>query len=426
MKEKQIIIVILTVVVAVAVFFAFRKQGSQPAAMKAGDSRPASMKTEGAPPATMKMRGSKPGAMQMAGPMPIPVAPCVIQDVVSYNEFTGNLASVESVDIRARVQGFLRHVAFTDGAFVKKGDLLFEIESETYQADRSRALANLKSAQSDLSRTQQDYDRVVEAVQSGAVSKQDVTTSQARRDMAQAVVLATEAALAQAELNLGYTRICSPIDGKISRRFVDAGNLVGAPEMTLLARIVRLDPLYVYFNVSESEYLDYQKNLREKMAEDPNKLPVYIWLANDEDYAHQGRLDYMDNRVDSATGTIQIRGEVPNPENMLYPGMFVQIRVPVETVRNAILVPEKAIMTDLGGKYLLVVGENNILQRCDITPGATLGELRVVKKGLTGKELFIVGGFAMARPGMPITPLTGGGPPAGKVPGNTATPSDKQ
>ena len=194
--------------------------------------------------------------------MPVPVARCVIQDVVSYNEYTGHLASVESVDIRARIQGYLRCVAFRDGAFVEKGELLFEIEPETYQADRDCALANLKSAESDLNRTQQDFERVTEAVQSGAVSKQNVTTSKAQRDMAEAAVMAAKAELAQAELNLSYTRICSPIDGKISRRFVDAGNLVGTPEMTLLAHVVKLDPLYVYFNAGESEYLNYRKDLR--------------------------------------------------------------------------------------------------------------------------------------------------------------------
>lgn len=397
MKGKQVVIIILIVVIAVSVgvYVGVRK------------------------------RNSPPGAASMQGPMPVPAAHCVIQDVVNYNEFTGNLASVETIDIRARVQGFLCNVAFRDGAFVKKGDLLFEIESETYQADRDRAVANLKSAQSDLNRVQQDYERITEAVQTGAVSQQDVTTAKARRDMAEALVLATQAALMQAELNLSYTRICSPIDGKISRRLVDAGNLVGATDKTLLATVVKLDPLYVYFYVSEKEYLNYQKNVQINLAEEPNQLPVYIKLANEEDYAYQGRLDYMDNRVDPATGTIQIRGEIPNPEDLLYPGMFVQIRVPTETVPNAVLIPEKAIMTDLGGKFVLIVGEGNVLQRRDIALGTPVGKLRVVKKGLTGEELFVIGGFAMVRPGMPITPMPADGPPPGMTSG-AAAPGDGQ
>ena len=405
MKGKKIIIIFLmAVLLAVGVYVFFQKGSSRQAAVPA------------------------------QGPMPMPVAGCVTQEVVNYNEFTGNLAAVQSVDIRARVQGFLRRVAFTDGAFVKKGDLLFEIEPETYQADRDRAAANLKSAESNLIRAQQDYDRIMEAVQSNAVSKQDASTAKAEYVMAEAVAQSAKAALAQAELNLGYTQIYSPIDGKISRRYVDVGNLVGASDKTLLANIVQIDPLYVYFYVSESEYLNYQQNLRQNMAEEPNNLPVHISLSNDEAYDHQGRLDYMDNRVDPATGTIQIRGQIPNSQRRLYPGMFVQIRVPLKAIPNALLIPEKAIMTDLGGKYVLVVGENNILQRRDIEPGATLGKLKVITEGLNGDEMFIVGGFAMARPGMPITPMPAAGPPPGMMPGmpgsggqgKPSQPSEKQ
>lgn len=365
-----------------------------------------------------------------AGPMPMPVAACVFEDIVNYGQYTGNLAAIESVEVRARVQGFLRNVAFEDGAFINKGDLLFEIEPELYQAERDRAYAELKSAEADLNRTQQDYERVQEAIQSDAVSKQEVGRYKADREMAEAKRLAAESALQQAQLNLSYTQITSPIDGKISRRYVDVGNLVGATDKTLLADIVRLDPLYVYFNVSESEYLDYQQNLREHMTEEPNELPVLISLANEAAYDHQGRLDYMDNRLDPATGTLQIRGQIPNPEKLLYPGMFVNIRVPVKSTPNAVLIPDKAIMTDLGGKYVLIVDDENVLQRRNVKLGTTRDTLRVITDGLTGDETFIVGGFAMARPGMPITPMRGDGPPpgmgpTGAGPQNAADPAKK-
>lgn len=346
-------------------------------------------------------------------PTPVPVAGPEIQDVVNYNDFTGSLASVESVDIRARVQGLLRQTAFEDGAFVKKGDLLFEIEPETYRADRDRAAAALRSAQADMERATQDYERVMQAVQSDAVSRQEVSTYKAQRDMAEAAVLSAKAALDQAELNLSYTRIESPLDGKISRNFVDEGNLVGAGENTLLANIVKLDPIYVYFNASESEYLDYMRNVRQEMADEPNQLPVYLSLANDEEYPLPGRLDYMDNRVDPETGTVQIRGVIPNPDHTLYPGMFVRIRVPSKMVRNAVLIPQKAIMSDLGGKYVLVVDENNILHRRDLKLGAVKDELQVVEAGLDGSEQLATGNFHFIRQGMPITPLTGDGPPPG-------------
>ena len=354
-----------------------------------------------------------PSPAAVASSIPVPVANPTIQDVINYNDFTGNLVSVESVDIRARVQGYLKRVAFVDGAFVKKGDLLFEIEPETYQADYDRAVAALQSAEADLNRAQQDYERVIEAVKSNAVSKQEVGTYKAQRDMAEAAVIAAKADLAQAELNLSYTKIESPIDGKISRNYVDEGNLVGAGENTLLANVVKLDPIYVYFNASESEYLNYTKDVRQNLADEPNKLPVYLSLANEEEYPHHGRLDYMDNKVDPMTGTIQIRGVIPNPNMQLYPGMFVRIRVPSKTVHNAVLIPQDTIMTDLGGKYVLVVGENNILERRDLTLGAVKGKLQVVIAGLDGSEMFAAGNFHIIRPGMPITPIPQGAAPTG-------------
>lgn len=341
----------------------------------------------------------------------VEVATPVIQDVVTYNDFTGNLASVESVEIRARVEGYLRRVAFEDGAFVKAGDVLFEIEPEDYKAEHDRALADLKSAQANLERAQQDYERVQQAVKSGAVSKQEVSTYKAQRDMAEAAVIAAKAALDQAELDLSYTRIESPIDGKISRNYVDAGNLVGAGENTLLARVVKMDPIYVYFNASESEYLDYIKDVRGHLAQEPNQLPLYLSLANKEDYAYQGHLDYMDNMVDPQTGTIQIRGIVPNPDNELYPGMFIRIRIPTQTIPNAVLVQQKAIGTDIGGKYLLVVDADNIVRHRPVELGARRGLLQVVTSGLLAGETYIVSGLQSVYPGAEVIPMPDGAQP---------------
>ena len=352
----------------------------------------------------VRKRMTPPTPPQMP-PIPVQVAKPVIQDVTNYNEFTGNLMSMESVDIRARVQGYLQRVAFDDGAFVKKGDLLFEIEPETYQADSDRAFAAMKSAEADLNRAQQDYERVMQAVKSGAVSKQEVGTYKAQRDMAEAATIAAKAALIQAQLKLSYTKIISPIDGKISRNYVDAGNLVGASEMTMLAHVVKLDPLYVYFNASESEYLDYTKNVRENLADEPNQLPLYLSLANEEDYAYPGHLDYMDNEVDSATGTLQIRGVVPNPEKKLYPGMFVRIRVPAQTIPDAVLVQEKAIGTDIGGKYLLVVDADNIVRHRSVELGPQQRMLRVITSGLSADDTYIVSGLQFAYPGSKVQPI---------------------
>jgi multidrug efflux system membrane fusion protein len=356
----------------------------------------------------------------------VEVATPVIQDVVTYNDFTGNLASVESVEIRARVEGYLRQVAFEDGGFVKKGDLLFEIEPEDYKAERDRALANLESARADFERAQQDYERVQQAVKSNAVSKQEVSTYKAQRDMAEAAVIAAKAALDQAELDLSYTRIESPIDGKISRNYVDAGNLVGAGENTLLARVVKLDPIYVYFNASESEYLDYIKDVRGHLAQEPNQLPLYLSLANKEDYAYQGHLDYMDNMVDPQTGTIQIRGIIPNPDYELYPGMFIRIRIPTQTIPNAVLVQQKAIGTDIGGKYLLVVDADNIVRHRPVELGARRGLLQIVTSGLSPGDTYIVSGLQSVYPGTEVTPIPEGSqPPPAAQPQNTAETTEE-
>lgn len=370
------------------------------------------------------------GAGMPEQPLPtVEIAKPLIQEVINYNEFSGNLESVESVDIRARVQGYLENVAFKDGAFVKKGDLLFEIEPETYKADRDRALASLKSAEADLNRAQRDYERVQEAVKSDAVSKQEVGTYKAQRDMAEAMVLSAKAALTQAELNLSYTKITSPIDGKISRNYVDAGNLVGAGENTLLANVVKIDPIYVYFNAGESEYLNYIKDVRQSLAQTPDKLPVYLQLANGEEYPHVGRLNYMDNQIDAHTGTLQIRGIVDNPDYQLYPGMFIRIRVPVQTIPDAVLVQEKAIGTDIGGKYMLIVDHENIVRRRPVTLGRQKDQMRVVMSGLSPEETYIVSGLQSAFPGSQVNPIPEGKQPSSPIQPaneNTPAPADEQ
>jgi membrane fusion protein, multidrug efflux system len=369
--------------------------------------------------------------LSAVGPMPsgqstVVVAEPVIDDVLTFNEFTGNLESVALVDIRARVEGYLQQIAFTDGAFVKSGDVLFEIEPEIYQARRDQAQATLQSAQADMERAVQDYERALEAAKSNAVSQQQVSTYKAQMQMADAAVIAAKAALVQAEQNLSYTTIRSPIDGRISRNYVDAGNLVGAGENTLLATVVKLDPIYVYFNAGESEYLNYTKDVRRHLADEPNQLPLYLSLANKEEYAHPGSLDYMANGVDPATGTLQIRGIVPNPDYQLYPGMFVRLRVPIKTLKDALLVQEKAIGTDIGGKYLLLVDAENIVRHQPVQLGPRRGQLCVVMSGLKPNERYIVSGLQSVYPGSKVNPVPEGSqPPAETQPQPTSETNDK-
>lgn len=347
----------------------------------------------------------------LQGAMPAQYAEPVIRDFVRYDEYTGRVESIESVEIRARVSGFLRKIEFTDGAFVKKGDLLFEIEPELYQADLDRAMADLKAAEADLKRAQQDYDRVQQAVKSDAVSQQDVSKYQADRDMAESKVMAAKAEIAQAKLNLSYTKIFSPVNGKISRRFVDVGNLVGAGEMTLLARVVALDPIYVYFNVSEGDLLKYYNATSDIVTPQQSTVKFQMTLANNTDVPFEGMLDYIDNTVDAATGTLQVRGVVPNSAKKILPGMFARVKVPTGESKDAVLVQEKAVRTDLGGKYLLVIGEGNMVEQRPITISALVDGLRVVESGLSAGEKYILAGTQLIRPGMPVMPV-----PEGQMP----------
>jgi len=351
----------------------------------------------------------------------------VVQDVQTYYEFTGNTDAIEQVDIRARVKGFLKSVDYVDGKEVKAGDLLFTIESEEYVARRDQVKAQLAVAESEVQRTQLDFERVEKAVQVNAVSRQDVTTREAEYHQAQARLLAAKASLQTAELDLGYTRITSPINGRVSRRLVDVGNLVGAGENTLLATVIRMEPMYVYFNAGEDVYhkffLKYHPDVKQGY-----RPKFEIGLPGQEGYAYEGVLDYIDNKTDSMTGTITVRGQVPNAEKLLLPGMFVRIRVPAEMKTNAVLVDERAINSDIGGKYVLTVNAKNIVEYNRIKPGPKIGDRIVIESGLSKDQTYILSGFHLIRPGAPVTPqLAGQAAPqaAEKEPGKPA-PADQK
>ncbi|OPX61452.1 MAG: multidrug efflux system subunit MdtA [Methanomassiliicoccales archaeon PtaB.Bin215] len=351
----------------------------------------------------------------------------VVQDVQTYYEFTGNTEAIEQVDIRARVKGYLKSVDYADGKEVKAGDLLFTIESDEYLARRDQVKAQLAVAESELQRTQLDYERVEKAVQVNAVSRQDLTTREAEFHQAQARVLAAKASLQTAELDLGYTHITSPISGRVSRRLVDVGNLVGAGENTLLATVIRMDPMYVYFNAGEDVYheffLKYHPDVKQGY-----RPKFEIGLPGQEGYTYEGVLDYIDNKADSMTGTITIRGQVANTEKHLLPGMFVRIRVPAEMKTNAVLVEERAVNSDIGGKYILTVNARNIVEYNPVKLGPKVGDRVVIESGLNKDQTYIVSGFHLIRPGAPVTPQrVGQAAPAAveKEPGSPAPANQK-
>ncbi len=352
---------------------------------------------------------------------PTPPAPVVTvthpiqKDVNLYHDFTGTVVPMEQVEIRARVEGFLNSVAFNASDTVEAGELLFEIEPETYQVKVQQAQATLASAKAEEKRADADHRRVKQALETHAVSKQQVDLAAAQLLQAQAAVKQAQASVADAELQLTYTQVTSPIKGRVSRRLVDVGNLVGAGERTLLTRVIRMKPLYVYFNVDERLLATRLAQLDGETEMTPSQrpdLPIHVALPGDQGHPHEGVLNYIDNRVDPDTGTIQVRGQLPNDDVLLYPGMFVRIRVPDNVAKGAILVKEAAIGTDLAGKYLLVVGKGNVVERRGVKTGALVDGMRVIEEGITTAERYVSNGLLRARPGLPVNPKPEGDAPA--------------
>ncbi len=346
------------------------------------------------------------------GPQPplVTVAEPMRRDVQNYVEFTGTTRAIEFAEIRARVQGTLEQMQFEPTTFVDSGDVLFVIEPALYQAAYNEAEASVASARSELARAESDLERVSLAIQSNAVSRQDLDRAQATRDQAEAAVLSARARLQKAALNVQYTKVTTPITGQVSRNFVDLGNLVGATEPTLLTTVTRIDPIYVYFHAPEQVVLRILalQNDPANAVPDTTVGSVLIASAIDVGYPHGGRVDFVDNTVDAATGTIEIRAVIDNSDNTLFPGLFVRIRLLAGTTEDAILVQERAIGTDLGGKFVLIVEEaENVVNQKYIRLGPLQDDgTVVVAEGLDGTERYIVNGIMRARPGFPVTPQT--------------------
>jgi len=370
------------------------------------------------------------GCGQKTPPPPPPpqvtVAHPIVRDVVDYAEFTGTVRAVSSVEVRARVKGRLESVEFTPGSLVDKGQVLFVIEREGYKAARDHAAAALESARAELESARSDEERIRKAIENNAVSKQDLDQAIARRKMAEAAVLSAKADLAAKELDYSYTLVRSPIAGRVGRNLVDPGNLVGSGEATLLTTVNQIQPIFVYFNAPERLVLDFLAHTDARvpgnadeakgaatgasaMIEDPDN-PIgqtLLRLANERTFQHQGHIDYIDNTVDPATGTIELRALMPNEDQSLFPGLFARVRVLGGIAQDAVLVDERAVGTDLGGKYVYVLDEENKVEQRYITLGAKQEDgTIVVKEGLDGQETYIVNGMLRARPGFPVTPMT--------------------
>ena len=338
-------------------------------------------------------------------PPEVTVAQPVEKEVTNYAEFTGNTVAVPTVDIRARVKGFLQSVNFELSAHVKKGDLLFVIEPEPYQAQVNQCKGDLQAKEAQYKAAVDGLKIKEEMYSKNAASKLDVINATDMRDTAQAQIAVAKAALEQAEINLGYTHILAPVSGRINRNLVDVGNLVGAGQETLLATIVAEDPMYAYFNASERDVLIYNETHRALVASGKKyTTPISLGLATEGGYPHEGEIDFADNRLDPDTGTIQLRGVFPNPNGVLLSGLFVRIRVPYST-EKALLVPDVALSDDQAGKFLLVVNDDNKVEIRRVKVGELRDDgMRVIRDGLKRGEWVIVDGLLRAREGSLVKP----------------------
>ena len=349
-------------------------------------------------------------------PPKVTVAQPLQQEVIKYLNFTGNTRAVEEVEIRARVAGFLQSMHFAPGTRVDMKDLLFVIDPREYQAEYNAARAELTAAKAQHHRAVIEYERAKRVFDKGAGRETDVVTWQGERDVALAAIERAKAKLERANLNLSYTRVTSPISGRVSRNMVDIGNLVGEGEATLLTTVSRYDPMYAYFNLNENDLLRVMSMYRERITQkginpdtDPDskaEIPIFLALANEEGYPHEGIVDFAESGVDPTTGTMQIRGVFPNSDTVkvLIPGLFARLRLPIGKQENALLVTERAIGADQGGTYLLTVNNENKVEKRMIRQGQLVDGLRVIEEGLQPGELVIVKGVQRARPGAKVDP----------------------
>jgi RND family efflux transporter MFP subunit len=339
-------------------------------------------------------------------PPKVEVAAPVQKKITRFIEATGNTAAVKSVDLVARVQGFLQSIDYKDGTFVKQGTSLFTIEPETYKLKLEQAQAAEVGAQATVKQAEADFKRQTELVQRQAVSQSTLDTSTANRDNAQANLTQAQVNTRIAQVNYGYTNVAAPFDGIVSAHLVSVGELVGVASPTQLATIVALDPIWVNFNVNEVDVLRVREEARRRgmTIDELRKLPIEVALQTDTGFPHKGTLDYVSPTLNQSTGTIAVRGILNNPDRVLLPGFFVRVRVPFDQEQGALLVPNTALGADQSGRYLLVVNSENVVEQRKVTTGQLDGDLRVIESGLKADDKVVIGGLLRAIPGQKVDP----------------------
>ncbi|HEV8341912.1 MAG TPA: efflux RND transporter periplasmic adaptor subunit [Candidatus Binatia bacterium] len=332
----------------------------------------------------------------------------VVREITEWDEYTGRLESTETVEVRARVNGYLQSIHFKDGQVIKRGDLLFVIDPRPYQAELDRVTAELQLAQARLELAKSDYARAQKLLQFRAISQEEADTRLATERQVQESVEAARAGVKGTKLNVEFTRITAPITGRIGRKLVTEGNLIngGTAESTLLTTIVSMDPIYVYFEADERSYLKYvrlSQNGKHPSSREA-KNPVYLSLADEKGFPRKGYTDFVDNRLDSNTGTMRIRAIFPNPDLTLTPGLFGRVRLLGSGKYQAVLTPDEAIGSDLSQKFVLVVNEENIVEQRAVQLGPIINGLRVIREGLKPDDWVVVNGVQRTRSGMKVDP----------------------
>jgi RND family efflux transporter MFP subunit len=333
-------------------------------------------------------------------PAQVTIASAIGRQVADWDEFSGHFEPVDQVEVRPRVSGFVERVAFTEGSLVRRGDPLFYIDARPYQAEVARAEAQLAQARTRAQLAQGEQERAQRLVATQAISREELDARTSGRAEGESAVRAAEAALTTARLNLEWTVVRAPISGRISRAAITAGNLVqaGPPAATLLTTIVSLDPIYVYFDSDEHSYLQYVRGMRAGSA----KLPVYIGLTNETGFPHEGKLDFVDNRLDAGAGTIRVRAIVPNPKQLFAPGLFARVRLVGSEQHDVTLIQDQAVGTDQDRKFVLILKPDSSVEYRPVSLGRLVDGLRVVNSGLKPGEDVVVNGLLRVRPGMKV------------------------
>ncbi len=369
------------------------------------------------------LAGCGEGAPKQAAPPPpaVTVAKPTKQTVTDYDEYVGRFVSVDMVEVRARVSGYLEKIGFQDGQLVKQGDLLFTIDRRPFETTVAQTKAQLAQARANLAFAESDLARGSQLVRDKTITEQTFDQRTQAKRVAEASVQAQEAAVRQAELDLQFTELKAPVAGRIGDRRVSPGNLVTGGTggtTTLLATIVSIDPMRFEFTFDEASYLRYER-IAGASTDDASRskgVKVLLRLIDEADFTHEGTVDFVDNAIDRSSGTIRGRAQIPNPKGLFTPGMFARVRVPGSVPYEALMVPDVAIASEQVRKYVLVVGDDNTAKQKYVTLGQLAGNLRIIKDGLSADDKVIVNGLARIRPNTKVTPQAQGAQPAATAP----------